>query len=163
MNPRSALIALVLIPLAGCVHTPANNAQPSVAADVKGMSKDQKIRKLLQLTGAEDLGKQMMDGMMTQFETRPNLPPGFARKFREIAMKEDMITMLVPVYEKHLQESDLDGAIVFFESNAGRNMSKAQPVILQESMAIGQEWGKQLAMKTFKALQDEKDDKKNSQ
>jgi hypothetical protein len=162
MTARSALAGLALLSFTGCVRAPANNAQPAVAADVKGMSKDQKIRKLLQLTGAEDLGKQMMDGMMTQFETMPGLPPGFARKFREIAMKEDMVTMLIPVYAKHMQESDIDGAIVFFESNAGRNMSKAQPAILQESMAIGQQWGQMLAMKTYKALQEEKDDTRNS-
>ena len=163
MNGRRAFAAAALLALAGCTHQPARNSAPVVADDVKGMTKPQKIRKLLALTGAEDLGRQMMDGMMKQFETAPNLPPGFARKFREIAMKEDLITMLVPVYEKHLQEQDLDGAIVFFESAPGRNMTKAQPMILQESMLIGQQWGQSLAMKTFKALEDERDQQRNSQ
>lgn len=54
MNGRRAFAAAALLALAGCTHQPARNAAPAAAADVKGMTKPQKIRKLLALTGAED-------------------------------------------------------------------------------------------------------------
>lgn len=121
----------------------------------KPASKEAKVRKFLQLTGADDLGKQMIDSMMAEFGRMPNIPPGFTDKFRELAMKDDLAGMMVPVYMKHLDEKDLDGAIAFYESEAGRNFVKAQPVILQESMAIGQRWGQELAQKTIEALEKE--------
>lgn len=160
----AALAALAAFALAGCApHAPPQDAAPKVAADVKGMSKDQKIRKLLELTGAQDLGKQMMDQMMGQFEQMPTLPPGFARKFRELAMKQDLVTMLIPVYSRHLEEKDIDAAIVYYESAEGQALSHAQPVILRESMQIGQDWGRDLALQTMKALQDEHEQQRNSQ
>lgn len=158
---RAALVA-ALFTAPACMH-PAAPAAPKVAADVKGMTKDQKIRKLLQLTGAEDLGKQTMDQMMLQFETMPGLPPGFARKFRELAMQQDLVSMLIPVYAKNLEEKDIDGAIVFYESDEGRAVSRAQPIIVRESMQIGQQWGQDLAMKTMKALHDEDQRQKETQ
>ena len=113
-------------------------------------TKEQKVRQFLQLTGADALGKQMMDGMMANFSQMPGLPPGFTTRFRELAMKEDLSEMLIPVYLKNLEEEDLDGLIKFYQSPSGKKFIAAQPAILQESMAIGQKWGTNLAERAMK-------------
>lgn len=113
-------------------------------------TKEQKVRQFLQLTGADALGKQMMDGMMANFAQMPGLPAGFAARFRELAMKEDLSEMLIPVYMKNLEEGDLDGLIKFYQSPSGKKFIAAQPAILQESMAIGQKWGTNLAERAMK-------------
>ncbi len=118
--------------------------------------KEQKVRKLLLLTGADQMGKQMLDTMLQQFDQMPGLPPGFTAKFRELAIKEDLAEMVVPVYMKHLAEPDLDATIKFYESAAGKNFVKAQPAIVAESTKIGENWGRALAERAMKELENSK-------
>ena len=138
-----AAAALALSVAAVQVAAPSADAAPS---------KEQKVRKLIELTGGEDLAKQVLDAMMGQLSASPDLPPGFVEKFRELAMKDDIVSMYVPIYVKHVAEEDLDAAIAFFSSPAGKRFAKAQPAIMQDSMAAGQQWGMRLAERTMKEL-----------
>ena len=115
-------------------------------------NKEAKVRKLIELTGGEDLAKQMLDSMMSEISKSPDLPPGFAEKFRELAMKEDIVSMYVPIYVKHVQDADLDAAIAFYSTPSGKRFVKAQPAILQESMAVGQQWGERLGKKAMEEI-----------
>lgn len=134
----SAVIALVAL------GVPASHAAGA---------KEQKVRKLMELTGAEASARQVMDAVMREFENNPELPRGFAEKFRENAAKDDLLAVYVPIYVKNFDEKDIDAAISFWSSPAGRRITKAQAVVLEESMAVGQQWGQRLAEKTMKELQ----------
>ncbi len=124
-----------------------------VSAGPKMSPKEQKVRKLIELTGGQDVSRQTIDQMVLQIQSmQANLPPGFIEKFRELAAKEDIVSLYVPIYMKHLEEKDVDAAIKFFSSPAGRELSKKQPAILQESMTAGQEWGRSLTQRTLDEL-----------
>jgi hypothetical protein len=75
-----------------------------------------------------------------------------------VAAEESLVDMLVPVYMRHFSEEDLDAAIAFHESPAGRRFIAAQPLVLQESMQLGEQWGLHLAEKTLRALAEEQGD-----
>lgn len=117
--------------------------------------KQEKVRRLMALTGAEDTGKQMLDLMTSHFEQLSSLPPGFLEKFREVAKQESIVDMLVPVYMKHFSEEDLDAAITFHASPAGKRFLAAQPLVLQEAKEVGEQWGVRLAEKALRALAEE--------
>src|SRR5947199_165758 len=119
-------------------------------AQAAGSSKEAKVRELLQLTGAEEMGNQILDATLAQLG--PSLPAGYAAKFKELAQKDKMTDRLVPIYLKHLDEKDIDGAIAFYKSPAGKDFVKAQPQIFQESMQVGQAWGKDIGDRTDAAL-----------
>ncbi|MFE8604092.1 DUF2059 domain-containing protein [Archangium violaceum] len=121
--------------------------------------KQQKVRRLMALTGAEDTGRQMMDMMTGHFEKSSSIPPGFMEKFREVAQRESIVDMLVPVYMKHFSEEDLDAAITFHESPAGRRFLAAQPRVMEEAKEVGEQWGVRLAEKALRALVDEEERK----
>jgi uncharacterized protein len=151
---RWCLVAVLAV---GCAHsgpsTPAatpSDAPPTVSRS--SLDKERKVRRLMTLTGAEDTGKQMLDMMSRHFEQMSNVPPGFMEKFREVAAEESMVDLLVPVYLKHFSEEDLDAAIAFHESPAGKRFIAAQPLVIQESMKLGEQWGAHLAEKTLRAL-----------
>jgi len=114
--------------------------------------KEAKVRKLLELTGAGDMGKQVADAMMDQFATMPNLPPGFAEKFKQLAQPSQLVDLIVPIYMKHLDAPTLDAAIAFYSSPAGRTLASKQSVLVQESMQAGQQWGQNLAMQVLQGL-----------
>lgn len=114
---------------------------------------EQKVRKLMELTGSGSLGKQVLDAMCDQFDKLPNLPEGFVAKFKELAKGEDIVERVVPIYVKHLDEASVDAAIAFYQTEGGRKLLKAQPAIMKESMEVGQKWGQELAEKALKTLQ----------
>src|SRR4051812_44892909 len=91
------------------------NAAPAVKTD----SKEAKVRKLMQLTGARELGDQTIAAMMEQFKESKDLPPGFADKFKQLAQADGLVERLVPVYKRNLEESDIDGVIAFYNTRAG--------------------------------------------
>jgi hypothetical protein len=117
--------------------------------------KEQKVRRLMVLTGAEDTGQQMLDLMTRHLQRTPNLPPGFLEKFRELAEQDSILDMLVPIYLKHFSEEDLDAAIAFHESAAGKRFLAAQPRVLREAERLGEQWGLRLAEQTLRALAEE--------
>ena len=174
---RWCLLAVLAV---GCAHSsaipatpPAEPSPPATRADANHAEaraladklfgpeaqatkrKQEKVRRLMALTGAEDTGKQMLDLMTSHFEQLSSIPPGFMEKFREVAQQESIVDMLVPVYMKHFSEEDLDAAITFHESPAGKRFLAAQPLVLQEAKEVGEQWGVRLAEKTLRALAEE--------
>ena len=128
-------------------------AVPAPANQDAKSTKEQKVRKLLEVTGAAGSGKQVMDAMLDAFSKSPNLPEGFIEKFKEVAKPEALVEIVVPIYMKHLDEETIDAGIAFYESPAGKKFVKAQPGLLKESMEAGQKWGAEAAQKTLQALE----------
>lgn len=52
--------------------------------------------------------------------------------------------MIVPVYEKHLSDADIDALTAFYSSPAGRRFVAKQPLILADTMKAGEEWGERI-------------------
>ncbi|MCB9871947.1 MAG: DUF2059 domain-containing protein [Planctomycetes bacterium] len=147
----SLLAVSATLLLGAAVLVPQDKEQDAAKAKADA-AKAVKVRTLLTLTGADKMGKQMLKQMMAQFAKMPQLPEGFADKFVELAKKEDLVSMIVPVYVKHLEEKDIDATIEYFGTPSGKRWLAAQPKILQESTTIGQKWGQQLAMKVMREL-----------
>lgn len=130
-------------------------AAPAKKTRTPSMTKEQKIRSLLNRTGAAAMGQQMLDTMMAQVEQQPDTPPGFVDKFKMLAAHDDLVERIIPIYDRNLSDADVDGILAFYESKAGQDLAKAQPLILQESMAEGQKWAEGLAEKALAELKKE--------
>ena len=117
-------------------------------------TKEQKVRQLLVLTGAGNLGVQVIDGLMGNMkQALPNVPAEFWTEFRKSVKPSEMIDLVVPIYAKHLEESDIDELIRFYGSPTGKRFVAQQPLILQDSMMAGQKWGEALAQRALDTLQ----------
>src|SRR4028118_472615 len=137
--------ALLMVVFTAAVANAQTNSAPQ-ATTTATPTHQEKIRRLLALTGAGDLGVQMIDQMFGSFkEALPTVPDEFWGAFRAKIKPADMVAMIVPVYEKHLSEADVDALTVFFSSPAGRRFVQKQPLILADTMKIGGEWGERLA------------------
>lgn len=153
MKSTRRLATLTLAAFGLAPHLPhlAQDPQPApTAADT-----ERKVRKLLELTDASNMGQQVMDGMMESFTNLPGLPDGFLAKFRELAKPDELVERIVPIYVQHVDAKDLDTVIAFFESPVGRRWTKAQGPIAKASMEAGQTWGRNLAMQVMAALEEE--------
>ena len=145
MSSRSCCAALVVVVLTLSLPAAAQEAAPS---------KEQRARQLLVLMRTGDMGLQIIDNMIDAMKAAmPQAGEEFWPAFRKKAKDTDFVDMLVPVYAKNLESADIDELIRFYSSPAGQRFLDRQPVIMQESMAIGQKWGEQLATQAIQELQ----------
>jgi hypothetical protein len=145
-------IQMALLAALGLTLGVPSTAAPAVQDTPAASAKEKKIRKLLEVTGSSAMGKQVMDAMLNSFSGNPGLPAGFIEKFKETAQPDKLVELIIPIYLNNLDEETIDGALAFFETPAGKKFIKAQPTIVQQSMAAGQKWGAEMAEKTLKAL-----------
>jgi len=59
----------------------------------------------------------------------------------------DLVDSLVPVYKKHLTLKDLKELIKFYQTPIGKKYADKTPMIAQESLLAGQEWGMKIGQK----------------
>ena len=67
----------------------------------------------------------------------------------------DLINELVPIYDRYFTESEIKDLIKFYESPVGKKMVLNQPLILKDSMTVGQNWGMKIGQEIVEDLQKE--------
>ena len=110
----------------------------------------------MDVTGSQESYKAIINQMIATFKVqKPEVPEKIWNEFGDFFIKsatEDMLNLLLPVYQKHLTEDDLKAAIAFYDSSSGRQFAAKTPLIIKESMQLGQEWGRKLAEDFVKKL-----------
>jgi len=141
------------------------SANPDLSATPRSIdpAKEADIRKLMDLTGANSLGEQLMSAGMEQFrasvlDSQPDNPrakqfvdafvAGFQKRFDAKALSDTQI----PIYDKYLTAEDLKGLLEYYSSPLGQRMLKALPQIAQESQVAGFSLGKKAAQQTMEDL-----------
>lgn len=116
------------------------------------------LKKLMHISGTELAYKGALDQMVSLFkQQQSNVPDEFWNEFSTEVNKDafnQLFNLILPIYQKHLTEADLLGIIAFYETPAGKKYAEKTPLITQESMLAGQEWGKQIAQKVIDRLKD---------
>jgi len=131
-------------------------APPARADDEKPAVSPQKaaaIRQLLEASGGAAVGMQVMDMLLESFkQTFPGVPADFWTEFRAEVRAEDLVELIVPIYDRHLTESEIRELTAFYESPIGKKLVQVQPLIAKESMEAGQAWGQALGEAVAKRL-----------
>lgn len=121
--------------------------------------KKQDIVKLMEVTGALRVGRQMSSLVTRQMTqslkvSRPDIPEEMYDILAEevnstigeaMTEKGGFIEIITPVYHKYYTHEDIRQLLAFYHSDIGRKVVKVMPALMQESMAAGQLWGERLA------------------
>lgn len=114
------------------------------------------ITTLLGAVGALEVGGKIENyvvGQMTDNlkETRPDIPA----KMYDVLQKEVHVTiednldeleaLLIPVYHKHFSHKEIQGLLAFYRTDLGKKMVKLTPIMAQESLESGRQWGRIVA------------------
>jgi uncharacterized protein len=111
-------------------------------------SKADDIRHLMEMTQAGQLSKQMMTQVFSVMKTTyPKVPSSFWDDFLELVDPDELIAMVVPVYDKFLTHQEIKDLIQFYETPTGRKLIAVMPQIMQGSMQAGQAWGADLVQR----------------
>lgn len=116
------------------------------------------LKKMLQISGAESTYKVALNQMTSMFrQQQSNVPDEFWNELATEINKDALsrlLDLILPVYQKHLTHADLLQLIAFYESPVGKKFAEKSPLIVQESMIAGQEWGRQIGEKVVNKLKE---------
>ena len=82
--------------------------------------------------------------------SRPDLPPELFVVLEEevkAVIEENMSDLgsyIVSIYNKHYSQAEIRGLIEFYQTDLGQKNIQIMPVLMQESMSAGQQWGQAL-------------------
>ncbi|MEL6777751.1 MAG: DUF2059 domain-containing protein [Cyanobacteria bacterium J06597_16] len=117
-------------------------------------TKVEKIETLLELTNADDLSTQVMENMVDQFrQSSLEVPDQWWDGFIEKANASDINALLIPIYDRNFTEAEIVAIIEFYESPAGQSVLAKMPLVVQESMSVGQAWGQSIAEELIRELE----------
>lgn len=119
----------------------------------------QALNRLFQVSGTEQSYQAAIKQMYTMFrEQYPSVDTkvwdDLEKEFSQTSL-EDLTDMLVPVYSKYMTLEDLKELIEFYESPIGIKFAKNTPLIMQESMQVGQQWGMKIGEKLQQKMEQE--------
>jgi hypothetical protein len=125
--------------------------------------KEARIRELMEVTGAKDLGPQLITAGMEQFrstvlDSQPNNPrakqfvDAFVARFQKHFDPGSLTEQVIPIYDKYLTSENLKGLLDYYRSPLGQRMLKALPEVTRESQATGFALGQKAAQETMEEL-----------
>lgn len=97
------------------------------SAEPSGNKKDL-VLGLIEASGTKESMVQMFDQLVQQ------APADQQAKVREILNINEIINILIPVYEKYFTEGELRELIVFYTGLTGRKLIKVMPKLMEDSM-----------------------------
>ena len=111
------------------------------------------VMKFLEVTQAKSRVEQVLAGMAKQ--ARASAEEGFKQRIPDATPEQlarvdaladsifknfspdEFVDAIVPIYQRHLNKSDLDAILAFYASPAGQKLQKETPAIMSESMEAG--------------------------
>jgi len=129
---------------------------PAIAAEEMSKQKRSDIEQLIEMTGAINIGKQMSEVFGAQLweavkAARPDVPPTLFDVLQQEVngvidrRLPELSALIIPVYHKHFTHAEIKDLIAFYKSPLGRKMIQVMPVLVQESISVGQQWGQSIA------------------
>ncbi len=133
------LLALPFLALS--LHLPSAWAEPASADSVK---------QLMETTGSTQMSRQIVQQMIPMLKKLvPDAPDDFWDSFMKEVNPEQINALVIPIYQKYLNEQDVQKINAFYETPTGQKLLRVQPKIARESMQAGQAWGREIAQKVL--------------
>lgn len=113
------------------------------------------IERLLDMTGAMAIGKQLSQVVTAQMATilrraRPDIPQSvldtLPAEVNAVIDEniDDFREAVVPLYNKHFTAAEIRDLIAFYNTPLGRKTVEVLPLLTAESVQLGQQWGTRL-------------------
>ena len=119
--------------------------------------KEQNIRRLLALTKASELAQMIANQQFEQLkQTLPSdVPPRVLAIFKEELDAVNYTELMLPIYDKHLTDEEVNDLVAFYETPLGRKLIEILPVIYQEGTAAGAKRGQLAADRAIERIKAE--------
>jgi hypothetical protein len=133
--------------------------RPAIASEVEAAPIDPALRakivQLMDITNAEELGKQVSSGLINRMlATMQQLSPGLddqglevvAEVTNELFLKnyDTLFDQMIPLYAEYYTESDIEALIDFYQTPIGQKVLAVNPALTQASVELSVQWAQNL-------------------
>lgn len=129
------------------------------AGDAPGQPRTKEVvaRELMEVSGSSKLAMQILEQMITPMkQVIPEVPDEFWSRFMAEVNPEELMAKVVPIYSEHYSLDELEQLIAFYRTPLGQKVIKEMPEIMKQSMAAGQEWGREVAKRAIRKAEEER-------
>ena len=117
----------------------------------------QALKEMFVASGSEETYKAVLDQLFSMYrqeytEVDPKIWDEYEMEFKKTSI-DDLTEMLVPVYSKYLSLEEVKEITKFYATPAGSKLAKNTPLIMQESMQVGQKWGMEIGERITKEIE----------
>lgn len=82
------------------------------------------------------------------------VPGEFWDEFKKEITADGLIDLVAPIYAKYYTDEELLQLTAFYKSPLGQKITEKLPAISQESLTVGQEWGRKIGEKVVDRLKE---------
>ncbi len=158
-SPFSVIAVLYFLPLGligGSHLQAATSSVVTLIQDTSAITKEERIRELLRITEAVNLGLQMAQNLHAAMQAaNPEVTDEIWDRFMSQVESSDFVELVVPIYAKYFTKDEIDQLIEFYDTPVGKKVISQMPMVLQESMAAGERWGEELGARVLAELREE--------
>ena len=145
-------------------QTPApssgNASAGNEAAQAERTAKRTEIRQLIELTGAANISADVLQQIIGPVrEGFPQVPPEFWDNFVKEVRSDELIDLVVPIYDKYYTREEIRDLTTFYQSPVGQKTVRVLPKLSMEAISAGQEWGRIVADRAMRKLKQQGYDK----
>jgi hypothetical protein len=160
------VLAVVLFACAFSLALPAQTSlSETAAADTTEdrNAKHSEIRRLIELTGAANVSTQVLQQIVEPIRHEfPQVPTGFWDGFIKEVRADELVDLVVPLYDRYYTRQEIHDLTVFYQSPVGQKTVKVLPKLSAEAISVGQDWGRTVAERAIKKLTQQGYDKTSS-
>lgn len=159
---------LVLVCAMGAFAQPSSSAASQAQGASAQSQTDQgakraDIRKLIDLTGAANVSADTLRRIIEPLRSGfPQVPDEFWNTFIKEVHSDELIDLVVPIYDKYYTRDEIQDLTRFYQSPVGQKTIKVLPMLSAEAIDAGQAWGKMVADRAMRKLREQGYDKTSS-
>ncbi|MFL6436340.1 MAG: DUF2059 domain-containing protein [Terriglobales bacterium] len=165
---KQIIVSIVVFALLCCSAAAQKSSQPvspnaSAATRPEQDAKRAEIRKLIELTGAANVSADALRQIIAPLRSGfPQVPDAFWDSFVKEVRSDELIDLVVPIYDKYYTLEEIRDLTRFYQSPVGQKTIKVLPKLSAEAIDAGQEWGRLVADRAMRKLKDKGYDKTSS-
>lgn len=130
-------IKITLVLVSALAAPIASYAQPQASKE--------SIIQLLEMTNTIKSVQQSIDPLLRMLKTlKPDAPDEFWSDIRNNINSDNFTSLIIPIYQKHLSEEDVQNLIAFYKTPTGKKFITVKPMLDKEAVSKGREWGQKL-------------------
>lgn len=148
--------AMLLAVGGGVAHAAARHVHRHVGrpAAATAPASEAQVRTLMDVFGVGRMLSQMNTQMATMMQQQlPCVPASYWQGFIDEAGARELTERMVPIYQRHFSQADIQGLLKFYRSPLGRKVVAEMPATMAEGMQLGQQWGRERAQAMLAQLQ----------
>jgi len=126
----------------------------ATAARAEEPSREEELAKqLMEVSGVGEVMQQIMTQMVEPLRSSGQVSQEFWDELLAQENLEALEEAVAGIYAKHFTAEEMEATLEFYRSPAGQSILQKMPVVMQESMAMGQQWGMELSEKILEELE----------